>query len=126
MDGKRQQKINKLIKQELSEVFQRECSNLVQGKLITITIVRISSDLGIAKIYASIMPESSSTEIIRLINSEIASVRFALGNRLRNHLRKIPTLRFYQDDTAQYADKMDRLFNELDIPESAEDDELLD
>ena len=122
MESKRQQKINKLIQKELSEVFHKECSNLVQGKLITVTIVRVSSDLGLVRIYLSIMPDKSGEAVIAHITEEVSSVRHAMGNRLRNQLRKIPEFRFYLDDTAQYASKMNQVFNELNIPKKEDED----
>lgn len=122
MESKRQQKINKLIQKELSEVFQRESAHMVSGTLITITIVRVSSDLGLAKVYISVMPESKAQAVLDNIANEISVVRHALGNRMRNQLRKIPELRFYEDDTAQYASKMNQIFNSLDIPEAPEED----
>jgi len=126
MESKRQQKINKLIQKELSEVFHKECSNLVQGKLITVTIVRVSSDLGLVKIYLSIMPDKSGEEVIKRLTEEVSSVRHAMGNRLRNQLRKIPEFRFYLDDTAQYASKMNQIFNDLDIPKEDKEDDSQD
>ena len=126
MESKRQQKINKLIQKELSEVFHKECSNLVQGKLITVTIVRVSSDLGLVRIYLSIMPDKAGPALIEHLTEEVSSIRHAMGNRLRNQLRKIPDFRFYLDDTAQYASKMNQVFNELNIPKEKEDDSTED
>ena len=126
MESKRQQKINKLIQKELSEVFHKECSNLVQGKLITVTIVRVSSDLGLVRIYLSIMPDKAGPALIEHLTEEVSSIRHAMGNRLRNQLRKIPEFRFYLDDTAQYASKMNQVFNELNIPKEKEDDSTED
>ena len=121
METKRQQKINKLIQKELSEVFQKECSDLVQGKLITVTIVRVSSDLGLVKIYLSIMPDKSAKAVVENINNEVSAVRYAMGNRMRNQLRKIPEFMFYLDDTASYASNMNKIFDDLNIPKSDKD-----
>lgn len=123
MESKRQQKINRLIQKELSEVFQRECAHLVQGKLVTVTIVKVSSDLGLVKVYLSVMPDNSGKEVLENVHNEISSIRHTMGNRLRNQLRKIPEFKFYLDDTAQYASKMDKLFNDLNIPKDEEDNE---
>jgi len=108
MESTRQKKLSSMIQQEMSIIFQRR-SNEFNNKLITVTVVRISPDLGYAKLYLSIFPEEKKDEIFEKIQLNVSSLRYELGNKIRNQVRKIPELHFYIDDSLDYADKIDEL-----------------
>ena len=110
METTRQQKINRLIQKELSEIFQRETMQM-QGVIISVSIVRISPDLGLAKIYLSIFPSNKGEELLANIKTNTKSIRFALGQRVGKQLRIIPELAFYLDDSLDYLENIDKLLN---------------
>jgi ribosome-binding factor A len=109
MDSNRQQKINRLIQKELSELFLLETKKM-QGVLISVTNVRVSPDLSVAHAYLSIFPSDKGEELVKNINENVKSVRYDLGKRLRNQLRVIPELTFHVDDSLDYVENIDRLF----------------
>lgn len=109
MDSTRQEKIKELLKRELSLIFQQKGRSLFGPELISITEVRISPDLSIARVYLSIFPTENKKTIMEAVDERNAQLRYELGNRVRNQLRIIPELHFYLDDTF---DQMDRI-NEL-------------
>lgn len=109
MDSNRQQKINELIKRELSLIFQQKARTWFGPELITITEVRISPDLSVATIYMSIFPSANKEQIIQTAREIHGQIRFELGNRLRNQLRTIPELRFFADDTLEQLERIDNL-----------------
>jgi len=78
MESLRQQKVNKLLAKELAEIFRGESKNMFDGGFITVTGVRVSPDLGVAKVYVSIMP-SCRVFISRSSHSEDMSVAPALS-----------------------------------------------
>jgi ribosome-binding factor A len=111
METTRQKKISALIQKEMSIIFQKK-SNDYMNKIISVTAVRISPDIGSAKIYLSIFPEENKLTVFKEINSNKNALRFELGNLIRNQIRKIPELHFYIDDSLNYADKIDDLLNQ--------------
>lgn len=112
METTRQKKISRLLLKEMSEVFQREAREVTMGALVSVTVVRVSPDLGQAKVYLSIFPGEKTKEVHKNINDHASQLRFALGKRVGKQLRIIPELRFFVDDTLDYVDNIDRLLNE--------------
>jgi len=110
METTRQQKINRLIQKELSEIFQRETKQM-QGVIVSVSIVRVSPDLGLAKIYLSIFPSGKGEELLANIKTNTKSIRYALGQRVGKQLRVIPELAFYLDDSLDYLENIDKLLN---------------
>ena len=108
MESTRQKKISALIQKEMSIIFQRK-ANEFSNKLISVTIVRIAPDLSSAKIYLSIFPEENKQVTFKEILDSKSNLRFELGNRIKNQVRKIPDLQFYIDDSLDYAEKIDNL-----------------
>ncbi len=111
MDSTRQNKISRLLQKELGTYFQRE-SLKYKGKMITVTQVRVTSDLSLARVYISIFPSSNDKqEILNLINLENRSIRHFLAQIVKNQLRKTPDLQFFLDDSLDYAERIDELLS---------------
>jgi ribosome-binding factor A len=108
MDSTRLQKIERLIQKDLSEIFLLQTKQM-QGVLISVTNVRISPDLGVARVYASIFPSGKGKELLENINLNKKSVRYELGLRVGKQLRKVPDLIFYLDDSIDYLENIDSL-----------------
>lgn len=105
--SKRQTQVGGLIQEELSKLILRTFSGLVPGRLLTITVVRMTPDLGLAKVYLSIFPSTDADKIIKEINKNISKIRFELGNVIKNDVRRIPEIVFYLDDSLDYIEKID-------------------
>ena len=108
METTRQNKISRLIQKELSEIFLLQTKRM-PGILVSVSVVRISPDLSYAKAYLSIFPSERSEEIVKNINNNMKAIRFELGKRLRFQLRIIPELKFFVDDSLDYAAHIDEL-----------------
>ena len=108
MESNRQQKINRLIQKELSEIFLLETKKM-PGVLISVTNVRVSPDLGMAHAYLSIFPSEKSEELLNNVNGNVKSVRYELGKRVGKQLRVVPDLSFHVDDSLDYIENIDRL-----------------
>ncbi|MFA6871927.1 MAG: 30S ribosome-binding factor RbfA [Bacteroidaceae bacterium] len=111
METTRQNKIARLIQKELSDIFLQQ-TKATHGVLISVSVVRISPDIGVAKAYLSIFPSAKGAELIEAINLNAKAIRFDLGTRVRHQLRIIPELRFYLDDSLDYIEKIDELIKE--------------
>lgn len=108
MEGKRQAKISRLLQKELSEIF-RQSSAKTPGVLVSVSAVRVSPDLSIAKAYLSIFPPAKSAEILENIKAQTKTVRYELAKNVKEVLRKCPDLQFYLDDSLDYIENIDRL-----------------
>ena len=111
METTRQQKISRLIQKELSDMFQKETQSF-RGVLVSVSAVRISPDLSVARGYLSIFPSERAEEILKNINTNARTLRFELGKRVRHQLRIIPELKFFIDDSLDYLDHIDALLKE--------------
>ena len=108
METTRQNKIARLIQKELGEMFLLQ-TKAMNGVLVSVSVVRISPDMSVARAYLSIFPSARSEEIIQNINANAKTIRYELGTRLRHQLRIIPELKFFIDDSLDYIEKIDQL-----------------
>lgn len=111
METTRQNKIARLIQKDLSNIFQAQ-TRQTRGILVSVSVVRISPDLSVAKAYLSIFPSERAAEILENINAHASQIRFEMGKLQRHQLRIIPELKFFLDDSLDYLDNIDRLLNE--------------
>ena len=98
------------MQKELSDIFLGE-TRKTHGILISVSAVRISPDLSIAKVYLSIFPSEKAQEILGSIQNNAKQVRYDLAQRVRMQLRKIPELSFFIDDSLDYIEKIDALLH---------------
>ncbi len=108
METTRQSKIARLLQKELSEIFLLQAKGM-HGILISVSAVRISPDLSIARVYLSVFPSDKGEEIVKNVNDNMKSIRYELGTRVRHQLRIIPELKFFVDDSLDYIEKIDSL-----------------
>lgn len=123
MAGKRQLKFSSLLQKEMSEIFQKEGKDVVQGKFITITYVEVSPDLAVSKIYISFLNSENKDKDIEDIRNSTKKLRLFLGKRIRNQVKSIPEITFFLDDSAEYASRIDNLLSDLDVPPETKIDE---
>lgn len=97
-----------MIQKELSEIFLIQTKSM-SGVLVSVSAVRISPDMSIARVYLSVFPSERSQEIVKNINDNMKSIRYELGTRVRHQLRIIPELKFFVDDSLDYAERIDEL-----------------
>lgn len=124
MESTRQKKYARLIQKELGEIFQQDVKNLFGHVFITVTRVSMSPDLGVAKVHLSFMLSKNPDEIMQLVLQKKNEIRKILGNRIRNQVRVIPELIFYNDMGAEYSSRIDDILSNLDIPPEKESDEM--
>lgn len=105
----RQQKVASLLQKELAIIFQRESKNLFNGSLITVTVIRMSPDLGFAKVYLSFFLAQDKDALLKEVKSHSARIRYDLGKVVGKQLRIVPQLQFYRDDSIDYAQNINEL-----------------
>jgi len=112
MESKRQQQVGNLIKQNLSEVFQREGSYFYGKAFVTIYEVKMTPDLYVARIYISIF-NADKTDTLDHIKANTHAIKKSLVARIKNKLRSMPVLEFHLDETLDEVFKMQALFTKL-------------
>ena len=108
METTRQNKISRLLQKELSEIFLLQ-TKAMPGVLVSVSAVRISPDISIARVYLSVFPSEKAEEIVKNVNDNMKTIRYELGTRVRHQLRIIPELKFFVDDSLDYIEKIDSL-----------------
>lgn len=114
METKRQLQVGELIKRNFSIVLQHEGRYIYGDEvLVTVTGVKMSSDLGLAKIYVSIFNSEEKQVVILQLNEEIVRLRQLLAQRVKKHVRRIPNIDIYEDETLDEMYKLNSLFDKL-------------
>lgn len=113
MESKRQQKFAGVIQKDLAEIFQREGANLLPNVMVTITKVRVTSDLAIARVYLSFFNSTNNTLALNTIKAHAGEIRYKLGSRIKDQARIVPQLEFFTDDTSEYVERMDKIFDKI-------------
>ena len=108
METTRQNKIARLLQKELGDIFLLQTKSM-HGVLVSVSAVRISPDMSIARVYLSIFPSEKGEELIKNINANMKSIRYELGTRVSFQLRIIPELKFFLDDSLDYLERIDEL-----------------
>jgi ribosome-binding factor A len=116
MDSTRQSKFSRLIQKELADLFMKEGKHFFGTAFVTVTQVKVSPDLSVARVYLSVLKDKKAQDIVARLQDSMHEVRGKLGGRIRTQARRIPELKFFLDDTMDYVEKMNTLFKGLDIP----------
>ena len=112
MESTRQKKVARLVQKELAEIIMHHGGELAPGKMISVTTVRVSPDLSLAKTYVSIFPSEGSALVLAALRNSVPKLRFELGQKVRNQLRIVPEIAFFIDDSNDYIDKITNLLKE--------------
>lgn len=112
MESVRQQKVSRLIQKDLSSLIQSQFKHLGNGSMVSITVVRITPDLSFARVYLSIFPATEPKKVVASFNDNLPEICHALYQRIRNQFRKMPEVRFYHDDSLDYAARIDELLSD--------------
>ena len=121
--GLRQDKFAKQIQRDLAELMTEHKNEWLGGAFITISNVQVSPDLGYIKVYLSLFNIKNRKDVLDHLNIGIAKeIRHAIALRIKNNVKKIPEIRFYEDDTLDYVAKMDELFAKI-TPTDKQNDE---
>ncbi|MFI3297950.1 MAG: 30S ribosome-binding factor RbfA [bacterium] len=108
MENTRQEKISRLLQKEFGDMFVHYARQ-IQGVIVSVSEVRVSPDLSIARVYLSIFPTDKAEAIITKVNADTKSLRYELGRRMRHQLRIVPELTFYNDESIEKLTQIDEI-----------------
>lgn len=116
-ETQRQKKISSLLQKEIAKLIQNQLrNNGIKNLIISVTKVKVSVDLSIARIYLSIFPSLDSEDQIELIQRGSFKYKQALSKIFKNNLFKIPNLHFHNDDSLDYIEKIENALKGKDNP----------
>src|SRR6201986_1925262 len=121
MESKRQQKFAGVIQEDLAAIFQREGNNYLPNTMVTITKVRVTPDLAIARVFLSFFNTTNNQLALQTIKLHASEIRYKLGARIKDQVRIIPQLEFFIDDTSEYVERMDKIFDKISKEERQKD-----
>lgn len=107
METNRQKKIAGVIQKDLVDILQNAARDGMKGVIISVTRVRVTTDLSEAKVFLSVFPSEKRDELINGIISNTHVIRHEMAQRTKNQLRRMPNLTFYPDDSLDYIDGID-------------------
>lgn len=108
----RQQKVASQIQQDISSMFLKEAQGLVYGSMVTVSAVRMSPDLSLAKVYISVFPFANAPEVLKKLKANVPFLRHELGKKVRNQLRIVPEIAFFLDDSLERIEHLDSLIKQ--------------
>ena len=121
-ETKRMLQVAEMIRRNFGTVLQQEGSYIYGTEpFVTVTNVKMSPDLGIAKIYVSVYNIDDKFNVIFAMEDEMERLRSSLYHRIRKQMRRMPLLQFYQDDTLDEMAKLNEVFDRINGPKDEEE-----
>ena len=105
----RQQKVARQIQKDLAEIIRARGMAAYDGAMLTVSGVKITPDLALAKVYVSVFPSTKAEAVMDRLGDETSRLRGELGRRVAKQLRIVPELAFYLDDSLDYVEHIDEL-----------------
>ena len=102
-----------MIQKELGGIFQHDARSLFWNAFITVTTVRMSPDLSMARVYLSVMMVKNKESFLVEINEKKNQIRKELGHKIGKISRIVPDLHFFLDDSVDYAQNIERILKEI-------------
>ncbi|MBR1706715.1 MAG: 30S ribosome-binding factor RbfA [Bacteroidales bacterium] len=105
----RQLKVAREIQKDLAEIIRAKGMAAFGGAMVTVSEVRVSPDLSVAKVYVSIFPTGKQEAVMGLLNDNLRALRGELGRQVARQLRIVPELVLYLDTSLDYAAHIEEL-----------------
>ena len=117
METNRQKKIGGVLQKDLVDILQGEVrKNGIQNLIISVSKVTVTTDLSVATVHLSILPQDKAKETLAAIKSNSVLIKHDLSQRVRLQLRKVPNLTFFIDDSLDYIEKIDNALSAKENP----------
>lgn len=112
MQTNRQNRLGRQLQKDIGDVFQRFANDIYPGAMITVTKVRLTGDLSIARVYLSVFAVKDKSDVLETVRAKSNLIKNELAKKIKNQVRKIPELEFYEDDSLDYIENIDQLLKE--------------
>ncbi len=109
IESTRQLKVAKEIQKEMAEIIRSKGMAAFGGALVSVSGVKISPDLSVAKVYVSVFPSGKADAVMEALQENTRSLRGELGGKVGKQLRIVPELVFYLDSSLDYVEHIEEL-----------------
>lgn len=117
IESNRQKKIAGVLQKDLVDILQGAArSGGLTNIIISVTKVSVTVDLSVAKVYLSIFPHNKGKELLEGIQSNAPLIKHELSQRVRHQMRKMPSLKFYVDDSLEYIENIEKSLKREENP----------
>lgn len=124
IESNRQKKIAGVLQNDLANVIQNMLREAGQtGIIISVSKVSVTTDLSIAKVFTSIFPADKAENMVKELNALKSQIKHQIAQLTKHQLRKMPDLSFYNDNSLEYIEKIDKAVKGEENP--LKDPELL-
>ncbi|MFN8299463.1 MAG: 30S ribosome-binding factor RbfA [Chitinophagales bacterium] len=125
MDNRRQLKIASVIQEAFTDILLRQGKSIYGKAFVTVTKVKVTSDLTLVRFYLSIYNAPEPDAVLQSFNEHKVEIKRELGIKLRHDLRRIPEIEFFRDDTLDYVDRIEHVFQKIKEEEKALADDIV-
>ena len=116
----RLKRVNQLLKQEISQIIQKELDNPSIG-FVTVTRVDVNHDLSIAKVYISVMEKNErKQDTLKALNNASSYIKKLLGARIK--LRYMPEVKFFEDKSIDEDMRIEEIFKKIEKERNEKDE----
>lgn len=105
----RQLKVARELQRDLAEIIRGKGMAMFAGSLVTVSEVRVSPDLSIARAFVSIFPSDKAGQVLEILEENKRAIRGELGRKVASQLRIVPEFSFLLDSSLDYAEHIDEL-----------------
>lgn len=114
VEGKRQKQVAAVLQDELNEIFRHLNLTMIDGGMVSISSVKVTPDLLEARIYISFFQVPNIEAAMKKIDAKSWEIKKELSDKIKHHIRRIPVLHFFLDDTLDYVFKMEQVFKKIE------------
>lgn len=108
-ESTRQLKVASQLQRDMAEIIRQKGMAFFQGALVSVSGVKISPDLSVAKVYVSIFPSSKADAVMNTLEENARALRGELGAKVAKQLRIVPEIAFFQDSSLDYVEHIEEL-----------------
>lgn len=108
-ESKRQLKVASELQKDMAEIIRSKGMGAFGGALVSVSGVKVSSDLSVAKVYVSVFPSEKSEAVMEMLEANVKAFRGELGFRVAKQLRIVPEIAFHLDSSLDYVEHIEEL-----------------
>lgn len=108
-ESTRQLKVAKELQRDIAEIIRSKGMAMFDGALVSVSGVKVSPDLSVARIYVSIFPSEKAEKVMGILEENARALRGELGNRIAKQLRIVPEISFFLDNSLDYVEHIEEL-----------------
>ena len=108
-ESTRQLKVAKELQRDIAEIIRSKGMAMFDGALVSVSGVKVSPDLSVARIYVSIFPSEKAEKVMGILEENARALSGELGNRVAKQLRIVPEISFFLDNSLDYVEHIEEL-----------------